>query len=143
MVDTGFASFSATVDKTNGVLREIEQAYGWSPERRNQSYAALRAVLHTLRDRLTVEEGAQFAAQLPMLVRGLYYAGWDPSRVPQEMSRDEFLRRIRQEFPYEVKGGIEQLIQTVFRGLRHHVSEGEWEDINASMPKKLASVLTT
>src|SRR5258706_928036 len=99
MVDSGLASFSIAVDKTNRVLREIEQAYGWPPGRRNQSYAALRAVLHALRDRLTVDEGAQFSAQLPMLVRGLYYAGWDPSRVPQKMSRDEVLQRVPQEYP--------------------------------------------
>ena len=143
MVDTGFASFSTTVDKTNRVLREIEQAYDWPPGRRNQSYAALRAVLHALRDRLTVEEGAQLAAQRPMLVRGLYYAGWDPSRVPQKMSRDEFLQRIRQEFPYDVKGGMEQLVQTVVHSLRHHSTDGELEDIRASVANELASVLTT
>jgi len=30
----------------------------------------MRATLHALRDRLTVEEVAQLGAQLPMLVRG-------------------------------------------------------------------------
>jgi uncharacterized protein (DUF2267 family) len=141
MVDTGFATFSTTVDKTNRLLKEIEQSYGWPPERRNQSYAALRAVLHALRDRLTVDESAQFAAQLPMLVRGVYYDGWDPSRVPRKMTSDEFLRGVRQAFPYDVKGGIEQLIQTVLHSLRRHVTEGEWEDIKASLPKELTSVL--
>ena len=97
MVDTGFATFSTTVDKTNRVLKEIEQAYGWPQERRNQSYAALRAVLHTLRDRLTVEEAADLAAQLPLLISGIYFDGWDPSRVPQKMHRDEFLQHIREK----------------------------------------------
>jgi uncharacterized protein (DUF2267 family) len=142
MVDTGFSSFSTTVDKTNWMLKQIEQTYGWPKERRNQSYAALRAVLHALRDRLTVEEGAQFAAQLPMLVRGLYYDGWDPSRVPVKMGKEEFLQRIRQRFPYEVKGGTELLVQTVLHALRHHVTEGEWADIKATMPRDLAAVLT-
>ncbi|HEY5940705.1 MAG TPA: non-homologous end-joining DNA ligase [Gemmatimonadales bacterium] len=35
----------------------------------------------TLRDRLTVEETAHPGAQLPMLIRGSYYAGWEPSGV--------------------------------------------------------------
>ena len=141
MVDTGYPSIDATVDKTNRVLKEIEQAYGWPKERRNQSYAALRAVLHTLRDRLTVEESAQFAAQLPMLMRGIYFDGWDPSRVPQKMSKDEFLHRVRHGFPYDVKGGTEVVVHTVVRVLRQHVSEGEWDDIRASLPKELTSVL--
>jgi len=40
---------------------------------------ALRAGLHALRDRLTVEEAAHLAAQLPIAVRGLFFEGWHPS----------------------------------------------------------------
>ena len=35
---------------------------------RHEAYLALRATLHALRDRLTIEETAQLAAQLPMLI---------------------------------------------------------------------------
>jgi uncharacterized protein (DUF2267 family) len=138
---TGYRSFETTVDKTNRLLREIEQECGWPKERRNQSYAALRAVLHALRDRLPVEESAQLAAQLPMLVRGLYYDGWDPSRVPIKMNRDEFMERVRREFPFDVAGGIEPLTSTVLRALKLYGTEGEWEDVKASMPKELAAVV--
>lgn len=141
MADTGYAAFTATVDKTNRVLKEIEAAYGWPKERRNQSYAALRAVLHALRDRLTVQEAAQLAAQLPMLIRGLYYEGWNPSKVPVKMSRDEFLARVRRAFSYEVEGGDELLARRVLEALRHHVTDGEWEDIRSGMPRELAGVL--
>ena len=138
---TGYPSFDTTVQKTNRLLKEIEQEYGWPQERRGQSYHALNAVLHALRDRLTVEESAQLAAQLPMLVRGMYYDGWNPTHVPEKMGRDEFLNRVRQEFPYEVDGGTELLVQTVFQALGHHVSEGEWNDIKSTMPRDLAAVL--
>ena len=141
MVDTGFSSFSTTVDKTNRVLKSIEQRHGWTKERRNQSYGALRAVLHGLRDRLTVEETAHLAAQLPMLIRGVYYTGWDPSRVPVKMHRDEFLARVRQEFPYEVQGGIEPLVDTVLESLRLHITDGEWREVKSMLPKDLATVL--
>jgi uncharacterized protein (DUF2267 family) len=141
MSDAGYSTFTTTVDKTNHVLNEIEHAYGWPKERRNQSYAALRAVLHALRDRLTVDEAAQLSAQLPMLVRGIYFAGWDPSKVPVKMKKQEFLERIQREFPYEVDGGLEPLVQNVLRALKGHVSEGEWEDIRSSMPQELAAIL--
>jgi uncharacterized protein (DUF2267 family) len=142
MVDVGYASFATTVDKTNHVLALIEEAYGWPKERRNQSYAALRSVLHTLRDRLTVDQSAQFAAQLPMLIRGMYYEGWEPSRVPEKMSGDEFLHRVREGFAYSVAGGIDPLVKTVLHALRHHVSESEWAKITASMPNDLVPVLS-
>ena len=141
MSATGYATFDTTLAKTNGILKQIEQAYNWPKERRNQSYNALRAVLHAVRDRLTVEEAAQLSAQLPMLVRGIYFEGWDPTRVPLKMHRDEFLARIRNEFPYEVPGGIERLVDTVVQALRRHVTEGEWEDVRANLPKDLVAVL--
>jgi uncharacterized protein (DUF2267 family) len=49
---------------------------------REFAYGVLRAWLHTLRDRLTVEAAAHSAAQLPDLIRGVFYAGWDPAPSP-------------------------------------------------------------
>ncbi|MFG2888025.1 DUF2267 domain-containing protein [Streptomyces sp. NPDC048248] len=141
MVETGFSSFNTMVDKANRLLRDIEEVYGWPKERRKQSYAALRAVLHPLRDRLSVDETAQFAAQLPTLVRGVYYDGWKPSETPVKMDSAEFLGRVRRDFPYAIEGGTEQLVRTVLQVLKNHVSEGEWEDIRAGVPRSLAAVL--
>lgn len=141
MPNTGHPSFDKTVEKTNRILKEIEQAMGWPKERRNQSYAALRAVLHAIRDRLTVEEAAQLAAQLPMLVRGLYFEGWDPSRVPIKMTREGFLERVQQEFPYSAEGGVERVVHEVLQAVKRHVTEGEWEDIESSVPKDLAPLM--
>lgn len=141
MAETGYSSFSTTVDKTNRVLKSIEQRYDWPKERRNQSYAALRVVLHALRDRLRVEETAHLAAQLPMLIRGVYYTGWDPSQVPVKMHRDEFLTRVRREFPYEVEGGIEPLVDSVLESLRLYITDGEWQEVKSMLPRDLARVL--
>jgi uncharacterized protein (DUF2267 family) len=141
MVSTGFASFDTTVDKTNHVLKRIEQECGWSKDQRSLSYHALRGVLHTLRDRLPVDEAAQLAAQLPLLIRGIYYEGWDPSKVPAKLGKDEFMERIRLEFPDDSEICAEKLTRTVLIALREHVTDGEWEDIRSTLPKQLASVL--
>lgn len=142
MVDTGFAPFTATVDKTNHVLREIEDAFGWPKQRRHESYAALRAVLHTLRDRLTVDEAAHVAAQLPVLIRGIYYEGWDPSRAPQKMNAEQFLDRVQREFRHNVNVTTQELVRAVIAALRHHLTAGEWHDVTSSLPDALVSVLT-
>ena len=141
MSDLGHPAFDTTVQKTNQVLKDIEQAYGWPKERRQQSYDALRAVLHALRDRLRVEEAADLAAPLPMLIRGLYYEGWKPARVPVKMHREEFLERIRREFDFEVEGGTELLVNRVSCALRRYVPAGEWDDILSSLPRDLAALL--
>ena len=141
MVETGFTSFNTMVDKANRLLKDIEMAYGWPKERRTQSYAALRAVLHPLRDRLSVEEAAQFAAQLPTLVRGVYYDGWKPADTPMKMDTEEFLGRVRHNFPYAIEGSTEQLVYTVLQAVKNHVSEGEWQDVRSSVPRSMATVM--
>lgn len=142
MVDTGFSSFSTTVDKTNAILHEIELVHGWPKHRRMQSYAALRAVLHALRDRLTVAEASQLAAQLPILVRGIFYDGWEPARMPHKMNADQFLTRVRREFPYEVAGGLEGVVRSVALAVRRYVDEGEWGHAMAALPADVRKVLT-
>ncbi|MBO4210204.1 DUF2267 domain-containing protein [Micromonospora echinofusca] len=129
--------FESSLDKTNLILKDIEQAYGWSKDRRNQSYAALRTVLHLLRDRMPVQECVEFSAQLPVLVRGVYFEGWDPANVPVKLNRDDFLYEVRQGFPYDVEGGPERVVQVVLDTLRRHVTQGEWSDVKSNMPEDL------
>lgn len=138
MSTTGLPVFDSTVDKTNRLLNEIEERYGWPSDRRVQSYSALRIVLHALRDRLTVEESVDLAAQLPMLLRGLYYEGWMPSRVPDRMSKEEFLNRIRSEFTYAIDTSIDDLVRTVFQVLERHIAAGQWQDIRTTLPQEFS-----
>ncbi|MET8265637.1 DUF2267 domain-containing protein [Micromonospora arida] len=141
MADSMISAFESSLDKTNLILKDIENAYGWPKERRNQSYAALRTVLHLLRDRLPVDESVEFAQQLPVLVRGIYFDGWVPSDVPIKLNRDDFLYEVRQGFPYDAEGGAERVTQVVLDTLRRHVTQGEWQDVKDTMPKDLATMM--
>ncbi|MCG5466356.1 DUF2267 domain-containing protein [Micromonospora sp. NPDC053740] len=141
MADAMISAFESSLDKTNLILKDIENAYGWPKDRRNQSYAALRTVLHLLRDRLPVNESVEFAQQLPVLVRGIYFDGWVPSDVPIKLNRDDFLYEVRQGFPYDAEGGAERVTQVVLDTLRRHVTQGEWQDVKDTMPKDLATMM--
>ncbi len=141
MASNPYSTFESSIDKTNLILKEIEQAYGWSKERRHQSYAALRTVLQLLRDRLPIVESAQFAAQLPVMVRGVYFEGWDPTIVPVKLNRSDFLYEVRQGFPYEVEGGVEGMVNVVLDALKRHVTPGEWEDVKSNLPREFGSMM--
>jgi uncharacterized protein (DUF2267 family) len=131
--------FETTIQKTNSLLKDIDEEFGWG-DRRKQAYAGLRAVLHALRDRLPVTEAANFSAQLPMLVRGFYFEGWKPESVPKKMHKDEFLEAINQQFPFEVKGGMEALTRGVTRALAKHIDANVLDDIKEELPKDIANL---
>ncbi len=135
------SAVESSVDKTNLILKDIEQAYGWPKAQRNQSFAALRTVLHLLRDRMPVTESVEFSAQLPMLVRGIYFDGWQPQNVPIKLNRDDFLYEVRQGFPYDVEGGPERVVQVVLDTLRRHITQGEWDEVKDTMPADLARMM--
>lgn len=141
MVSNPNSTFETSLDKTNVILKDIEQAYGWPKERRNQSYLALRTVLHLLRDRLPIEESVHFAAQLPVLVRGVYFEGWDPSVVPIKLNREDFLYEVRRNFTFDIEGGTETLVRRVLDALRRHVTGGQWDDVKSSLPKELSRIM--
>jgi uncharacterized protein (DUF2267 family) len=129
-----------SVEKTRLWLNETAQELG--VEDREYAYRALRSVLHTLRDRLTVEEAAGLAAQLPTLIRGIYYEEWSPSRTPLPIRDvDAFLSRVAAEGLFAGETEASAAVQAVSRVLRRHVSEGEIEDLIAVLPGKLKPLI--
>ena len=136
MSATGLEVFDKTVQTTNTWLKEIMEVTG--PDRR-RAYRVLAAVLHALRDRLTVDEAAQLAAQLPILVRGLYYDQWHhPSGKPERLRRkEEFLAAVAAELDDIAPINPENATRVVFSVIEQHVAPGEIGDIKATLPTQL------
>ena len=102
----------------------------------------LRAYLHAVRDRLTVNEAAQLAAQLPELIRGTYYEGWVPARTPVKYRTvDEFLLRVAREAQLPGETQASYACSAAARVLRRHVSQGEIEDVVSVFPEEMRPVL--
>ena len=136
MSTTGLDVFDATIHKTNIWLKDIMQELGW--EDRHKAYLGLRMTLHALRDRLPPEETAQFGAQLPMLIRGLYYEGWTPTGKPHKVRHTgEFLAPMRAHFKDDWDIEPEEVARAVFTVLARHISAGETEAIKHLWPKEL------
>ena len=138
-MSTGLDIFDTTLDKTNHLLKEIETEMGWEG-RRNQSYSALRSVLHALRDRLPLEESIHFSAQLPLLLKGVYFDGWNPEALPIKMNKDEFLMYVGNQFKFEVEGGIENMVQKVSMIMFETIDPGEANKIISALPSDIAEI---
>lgn len=97
------------------------------------AYRVLCAWLHTLRDRLTVEAGARFAAHLPELVRGLYYEGCKPARVPMTYGAQGYIERFAtdaQMSPADVAAAA----AAVACAVRRHLSPEQFNDAVVQLP---------
>ncbi len=129
-------TFASTVQKTKQWVCELMQELQWDDAQK--TYRGLRAVLHALRDRLTIHESADFAAQLPMLLRGLFYEGWQPDAVPvKDRTKEAFLAHVFKAFINDQSVDPERLTRCVLKVAAKHVSEGEVEDIRAILPRSL------
>lgn len=122
-----------TIQKTHEWLNDVMRAMGANDA--HLAYGALRAVLHALRDRLTVDEAVQLGAQLPMLIRGLYYEGWTPRGKPVKTHKAEFLDAVRLPGPERLHPEV--LVRAVLSVLDRHISPGELRQVQAMLPKDL------
>jgi uncharacterized protein (DUF2267 family) len=129
--ETSLAVFDRTLHKTNLWLTDVMAEL--DVEDRHKAYAALRATLHALRDRLTVDEAAQLAAQLPLLVRGVYYENWRPAATPlKERHVEQFLAHVQRELPND---DPEVVVRAVFSVVAGYVTKGEIEDVYWMLPE--------
>ena len=107
---------------------------------RTRAFRALRAVLHALRDNLSVEEIARFGAQMPLLVRGLYYEGWTPGGAKDDTVAD-FVGRVAAEFGDFPTLDLETVCRGVYRVVGQFVSAGEMRDVSAALPPAVRAFL--
>ena len=136
MTMTGLPVFDETVHITNTWLHEITSRLGWDD--RQKGYRVLRASLHALRDRMPITEAAHLSAQLPMLLRGIFFEGWRPSIDPTKAhSIDEFLSGLRDAFSEDCDFDAEAAFREVISVMKFHISAGEMEDLRQTMPNEI------
>jgi len=134
------SAINHTVEKSHLWIKALKDLGHFSSD--EVAYSALHAVLHTLRDRLPTELAAHFSAELPMLIRGLFYEGWKPSKTPCKM-------KTQRDFFEAIKHGLNNTsqkidpkhsVQSVFQLLKNKISPGEIENIINVLPKELADL---
>ncbi|HEY0712839.1 MAG TPA: DUF2267 domain-containing protein [Polyangia bacterium] len=107
----------------------------------DKAFHALRAGLQALRDRLSVEEAAQLAAQLPLIIRGVFFEGWDPTGKPTRVRHaEDFLALVRNNYEPRTDLAADDVVVALFRVLSRHVSEGELTDVMMSLPREIVAV---
>ncbi|UOX90615.1 DUF2267 domain-containing protein [Amycolatopsis sp. FBCC-B4732] len=105
------------------------------------AYRMLRAWLHTVRDRLTVESAARFAASLPDLLRGLFYESWTPHHVPTRYHVPGFVARFAGSAD-TTRAEVPAAAAAVTAALEELCPPGRLEDVFRALPDSLTALLT-
>jgi uncharacterized protein (DUF2267 family) len=128
-----------SVQKTTAWLRDLAAELGTDEA---TAWRVLRAYLQILRDRLTIDEAAQLAAQLPNLLRGVFYEGFDPGHQPERIrDRDVFLARLAERAQLPGPDAAAPAAAAATRVLRRHISAGELDDVMSQLPPEIRKVL--
>ena len=124
-----------SVQRTHEWLHDIERELGFENER--AAYAALRATLHALRDRLPVELVAHFGAGMPMLIRGIYYDGWHPSVARRKAAHDEDIAvSMRNDLHgHDELQNARWVAEKVLRVIEQHMDPGQIDHVFDALPK--------
>jgi uncharacterized protein (DUF2267 family) len=133
--------FDSYVDVANRWLAELVDNLELTPAEYPRALHALRAGLHAIRDRLPAVEVLDLGAQLPTLIRGLYFEGWtlanDPTRI---RDREAMIARVAQELKPDLRLDPTDVLRAVIHLLVEHVSRGEIDDVIATLPGSIKAL---
>jgi uncharacterized protein (DUF2267 family) len=135
MTTTGLDIFDRTVQKSIIWVDAIRDELAL--EDRHRAYHLLRVVLHEIRDRLPMMQSVHLAAQLPILLRGVYYDGWSPSLTGNKKQLPEFLANIGSQLDPSLNLSAQAVAKCVLQVISEHVDIGEVRQIVSTMPQNM------
>jgi uncharacterized protein (DUF2267 family) len=119
-------SIERTVQRTKEWVADLERALGRPGPR--EPRRAPGGYLQVLRDRVTADDGAQLAAQLPQLLRGVVDEGFDSGHHPEMIrGRETFLRTFADRAALDGLDEAARVAAAATRVPRRHTSAGEVE----------------
>ncbi|MFE3055951.1 DUF2267 domain-containing protein [Nocardia sp. NPDC059239] len=130
--------FARSVHTAHEWLAAVADAMG--TEDRFLAHRALRAWLHTVRDRLGVNAAAHLSAQLPELLRGTFYEGWIPAHVPVPRDVPSFLAQFAHAAGVTSEEAV-PLVGVVTDALADLFSPGQLDHVLAQLPAALRFLL--
>lgn len=139
-------NFQKYAQEGQSFVNELARELG-HPEEIARTGIVLRAVLHTLRERITISESFHLLSQLPMFLKGIYADNWKFSEKPMDIStKEEFIAEVERhqqqygEREFSWSKPTEEIIRIVFSSLGRYISDGEYEDVIAQMPENIKEI---
>lgn len=134
------------ISEQNEFMKELATHLGHTDDER-QVERVLRATLHILRDRLTMQQSLHLLSQLPAFLKLMYVEGWKYHEKPtkyrtlidfKEAVKDEQFHLGERDFDWNESTA--KIAATIIDSLKKYISEGEIRDILSELPSELHSL---
>jgi uncharacterized protein (DUF2267 family) len=132
------ANYSHALHNANVWIADV--ALALQIEDRRVAHRLLRGWLHALRDRLTVEATVKFGQQLPEILRGEYYDGWEPSRTPVKYDAAGYVRRFA-AVALVAPQDVPAIAAAITDVIAEHMSPGQVDTALAELPAELRATV--
>jgi len=119
------------------------------PEEKERVLRIWRAVMYTIRDRVSSSEAFLFMQPFPTILKGIYVEGWEFSKTPkldyttlEEMKSQ--VKKIQEEkgeenFPWKLS--TEEIIVVTLKSLKKYASMFQITDLINQLPKEINEYL--
>ncbi len=135
----GLEVIDHTVQLTHEWINEVRDRLGWSSSR--DALRLLRVTLAQIRDHIGHDQVAQLSAQMPLLIRGMFFEGWTPAQTPvADRSADSFVKVIADKVSDVQDWRGSDDIAAIFNTLNSRISDGEIADVKANLPKHIRAL---
>ena len=136
MTERGIHAFDGALQDANVWLKAIMDRL--ETEDPQLGMMALRGALHALRDRIGPGNAVHLGAQLPTLVRGIYYEAWQPERTPsRERHGEAFLQHVARKVRPGVAFDADAAVRAVFEVMWERIDPGEISKLIRMFPHEL------
>lgn len=135
----GIHVFDSSVGESNLWIKAVMEKLGVDDP--HVAHTALKAVLHALRDRISPENAIHLGAQLPIVIRGLYFEGWRLTATQtKERHMEQFLDHIGKAIPRGTDLDSEEAGRAVCEAMCEKIDYGEIAKLIALFPLELRDI---
>lgn len=141
-------SFDKYAQEANAFINELSADLG-HPESKEQTAIILRAVLHVVRDRISISESLDLLAQLPMFLKAIYVDQWKFRETPKKWHTVEsFKEEIKEaqtrfgETSFDWSERTDEIAQTVINALKKYLTGGQLAHLQDNMPSDLKPIFS-